>query len=92
MPGYQKWKTMKSYDLEKQMVETIPVLGSLIRFYGFVPFLNYLRGGWQGWQYQKYGCKEYRHAIAQMVDSFDSNPKFFDQNDDSRIDITVPHV
>jgi hypothetical protein len=64
---------------------------ALIKRYGVNGFLNYLRGGYQGWTTgTAYGCVDYRNAIASMVRIIDANPSLL--TDDRRIDMVVKHV
>ena len=67
------------------------LLRALLKKYGVNPFLNFLRGGRDGFRTTTaYGCVGYRNAIASMVRIIDQNPSLL--TDDRRIDMSEEHV
>lgn len=67
------------------------LLKAMLKKYGVNPFLNFLRGGRDGYRTTTaYGCQGYRSAIASMVRIIDQNPSLL--TDDRRIDLSEAHV
>jgi len=58
--------------------------------FGVNGFLNFLRGGYTGWEDGKsYDCAGYRNGIASFIKYFDKYPKLL--TDNRRVDINVKH-
>lgn len=81
----------QSFNSMSALAQVARGLKQLLTRYGVDGFLNYLRGGYTGWQTTTaYGCVDYRNAIASMVRIIDENPSLI--TDDRRIDMVVAHV
>ena len=66
-------------------------LKALVSRYGVNGFLNYMRGGYDGWTTgTAYDAIGYRNAIASMLRIIDGSPSLL--TDDRRIDMPVKHV
>jgi hypothetical protein len=73
-----------------QIKRTVAAMAKAIKKYGSTGFLNYMRGGYQGWKdHHSYDCAGYRRGVAKIASIVNKDKKLL--TDDRRVDLVVAH-